>query len=87
MFINSIWGRYVIKLNVQTIVDNIFHSSCGLKSGNFALVELYNKFTQLKSIVNSLYFHLIINQLVRLITNKKIHNISHTLKKLRNFLL
>ena len=65
MFINSIWGRYVIKLNVQTIVDNIFHSSCGLKSGNFALVELYNKFTQLKSIVNSLYFHLIINQLAR----------------------
>ena len=48
MFINSIWGRYVIKLKVQTIaVDNIFHSSCGLKSGNFALVELYNKFTQI----------------------------------------
>ena len=55
MFINSIWGRYVIKLNVQTIVDNIFHSSCGLKSGNFALVELYNKFTQLKSIVIILF--------------------------------
>ena len=35
MFINSIWGRYVIKLKVQTIavdIDNIFHSSCGLKS-------------------------------------------------------